>query len=191
MGKNIVPYRQKGDTCAIACMLMILEYYQIIPKANSLLEKKYFKIYKSNYLTGTPLAALAWHFAKNGLKTKIVHSESNYFKNTSKLIAPDLFKAARQEYQEFLTRAKMKGALVLVNVDINANYLQELIENDELIILAGQRNNYLHAILLCGYENAEFIVCDPLSKQKQKMSVAEINDFMDTDLGKWAVIVSN
>ena len=43
MIKNINPYKQHGMTCAIACMLMVLEYYKIIPKANYLYEQKYFK----------------------------------------------------------------------------------------------------------------------------------------------------
>ena len=30
MDKNVKPYKQKGDTCAIVCMLMVLEYYKKI-----------------------------------------------------------------------------------------------------------------------------------------------------------------
>ena len=33
MEKNVTPYRQTGMTCAIACMLMVLQYYGKIQKA--------------------------------------------------------------------------------------------------------------------------------------------------------------
>lgn len=39
MDREIKPYKQKGMTCSIACMLMALEYYKIIPKADWLYEK--------------------------------------------------------------------------------------------------------------------------------------------------------
>lgn len=40
-------YKQKGMTCSIACLLMVLEYYNLIPKAVSFYEKKYYNLYKS------------------------------------------------------------------------------------------------------------------------------------------------
>ena len=81
MKKDIKPYRQNGNTCAIVCMLMVLEYYGLIPKINKYYENKYYRIYKSRYMEGTPLSALAWHFAKNGLNTEIVHSYKEIFNN--------------------------------------------------------------------------------------------------------------
>ncbi len=74
MEKKIKPYKQRGDTCTIACMLMVLEYYHIIPKANGIYERKYNRAYHSHYLTGTPLSAIAWHFSKNDLEVQLIHS---------------------------------------------------------------------------------------------------------------------
>ena len=34
MIKEIKPYKQRGDTCAICCLMMVLEYYGKIEKAN-------------------------------------------------------------------------------------------------------------------------------------------------------------
>lgn len=34
MDKNVRPYKQRGNICAIACMMMVLEYYKVITKAN-------------------------------------------------------------------------------------------------------------------------------------------------------------
>ena len=62
MDKNIYPYKQKGDTCAIACMMMVLEYYYIMDKANWYDEKRLYRIYGFKYMTGTPFSALAYHW---------------------------------------------------------------------------------------------------------------------------------
>ena len=73
MNKNVKPYKQRKDTCAIACMMMVLEYYGVIEKANWYDERRLYRIYGSKYLSGTPFSALAFHLAKNCLKTTIYH----------------------------------------------------------------------------------------------------------------------
>ena len=40
---SITPYKQHRYNCAIACLLMILEYKKIIPKATYFYEKEYEK----------------------------------------------------------------------------------------------------------------------------------------------------
>ena len=80
MDKDIKPYKQRGDTCAIACLMMVLEYYQIMDKANWYDEKRLYKVYGSKYMAGTPFSALAFHLSKNGLDTTIYHSDINLFK---------------------------------------------------------------------------------------------------------------
>lgn len=190
MQKNIKPYRQGDDTCAIACMLMALEYYKIIPKANRMYEKKYYKSYRSYYLDGTPFSALAWHFAKNGLETELIHSEEEIFKNTQNMISNNIFEKSMEEYKRFLTSAESKGAKIKNGIDINCELLKRKLEEDKLVILAGQIGDYLHAILLCGYEGEKFVVCDPLVKSKQLKTYSEISSFMNTSIGKWCVTIT-
>lgn len=187
--KNIKSYKQRGNTCAIACMLMVLEYYKVIPKADWHYERKYFKSYHSRYIDGTPFSALAYHFAKNNLYTEMIHSEINMFDNSNKLLSDDIFEKTMEEYKEYLRYAEEKGAKIINGLNINGEMLKQKIEEGKLVILAGQINNYLHAILLCGYENNNFIVCDPLYKQKQLKIKEEIELFMNTDIGKWCVTV--
>lgn len=189
MEKDVRPYKQRGMTCAIACMLMVLEYNKIIPKADWVYERKYFNSYRSRYMEGTPFSALAWHTAKNGLDTEIMHSEKNIFNNSEQWLPDIVFEKAMEEYSRFLEGAKNKGATVTNGCDINCGILKQKLEDDKLVILAGQSGPYLHAILLCGYEDAKFIVCDPLYKQKQTRTFEEIDDFMTTPLGKWCVVV--
>lgn len=187
--RNIKPYKQHGMTYAISCMLMVLEYYKIIPKASYLYEQKYFKSYRSKYTLGTPFSALAWHFSKNGLKTELIHSEKEIFINS--IYDEDTFNSLMNEYKSYMNDAINKGCIVRNGIDINYDLLKQNLDNDKLIILAGQVNGILHAILLIGYENDKFIVCDPLYKQKQIMSLDEINNFMNIPIGKWCIIVSN
>lgn len=190
MQKAVNPYRQSADTtCAIACMLMVLDYYKMIPKVDRRYEKKYYNVYHSFYLDGTPFSALAWHFAKNDLETEIFHSELNIFSNSNNALPQDIFDKSMQEYKRFLQGAENKGAKVINGADINCETLKERLEEDKLVILAGQMGEYLHAILLCGYEDNNFIVCDPLVKQKQLKTYEEITAFMNTSIGKWYIAV--
>ena len=62
-------------------------------------------------------------------------------------------------------------------------------QNGNLIILAGQLSKSFHAILISGYEEDKFIVCDPLYKNKQIRSADELTDFMNTGIGKWFITV--
>lgn len=191
MEKDVKPFKQKGMTCAIACMLMVLEFYKIIPKANWLYEKKYFNSYKSRYMDGTPFSALAWHFSKNGLDTEIIHSEEELFNNSAQMLSVEIFEKSMKEYIDFLECAKEKGTKVSNGIDITTKLIKRKLDEDKLVILAGMVNNLLHAILICGYDDSEFIVCDPLYKQKQRKSYDEINEFMNTPLGKWCLVVRN
>jgi len=191
MEKDVKPYKQRGMTCAVACMLMVLEYYEIIPKADWIYEKKYFRAYKSKHMEGTPFSALAWHFAKNGLDTEIMHSEKNIFDNSKRALADDVFENAMKEYFCFLEIAKEKGAKISNGCEISCDILKQKLDEGKLIVLAGLINNVLHAILICGYNDGEFVVCDPLYRQKQTKSYNEIDSYMNTPLGKWCVVVGN
>lgn len=190
MEKDVKPYKQNGMTCAIVCMLMALEYYKIIPKANYLYEQKYYRIYRSKYMDGTPFAALAWHLSKNNLDVEIFHSEKKLFKNNGNF-SNEIFDNLIKEYKSFLDYSKEKGAKLNNGIDINCDILKEKLNENNLIILAGQIGEYLHAILLCGYDDNNFIVCDPMYKRKQVKSFKEVEEFMNTNIGKWFIAVKS
>ena len=46
---------------------------------------------------------------------------------------------------------------------------------------------------MCYHDNNEnkFIVCDPLYKMKQMRTFEEIDNFMNTSIGKWFISVNN
>ena len=191
MDKDIKPYKQRGDTCAIACLMMALEYYHIMDKANWHDEKRLYKVYGSKYMAGTPFSALAFHLSKNGLDIAIYHSDKNLFNNNNKNLSENDFNLAMDEYKVYLDRAISKGTRVINGVNIDAKLLKEQLKDGKTIILAGELTNAYHAILISGYEDDKFIVCDPLYKTKQIKSADELNKFMDTSIGKWFIAISD
>ena len=190
MDKEVYSYKQRGDTCAVVCMMMVLEYYNIIKKSNWYDERRFYKIYGSKYIAGTPFSALAYHLSKNGLNTTIYHSSKHLFKNKGTLSEYN-FKLAMDEYKEYLKYAKESGTKVVNGIEINTALLIKKIQTGNFIIVAGQINEYYHAILLIGYENNHFIVCDPLYKNKVIRTTEEIEKFIDTDIGKWFITVND
>ena len=191
MDKDIKPYKQRGDTCAIACMMMVLEYYKIMDKANWYDERRLYKIYGSKYMAGTPFSALAFHLSKNGLDIAIYHSDKNLFNNDKNVLSENDFNLAMDEYKTYLDRAILKGTSVVNGVDIDAKLLKENLKDGKVIILAGKVLDSYHAILISGYNNDKFIVCDPLYKKKQLKTANELNKFMDTSIGKWFIAIGD
>lgn len=191
MDKDVKPYKQRKDTCAIVCLMIALEYYGKIEQANWFDERRLYKLYKSKYIIGTPFSAIALNLAKKGLNTTIYHSEKNIFTNKNKIFSDDIYEYAIEEYKEYLDFAEKQGTIIKNGIDINIELIKEEIEKDNLIILAGELNGYYHAILISGYDNNEFIVCDPLYKTKQRKTEKELNDFMNTKIGKWFISVNN
>lgn len=191
MDKNVIPYKQRGDTCAIVCMMMVLEYYKIIDKANWYDERRLYKIYGSKYMNGTPFSALAYHMSKNGLNTTIYHADKNLFNNNCETLAKEDFELAMKEYKENLNYAEQNGTKVVNGIDININILKEKLQEGNLVILAGEVFGGYHAILLTGYDDKGFIVCDPLYKDKQRRTFNEIEEYMNTNIGKWFITVND
>ena len=191
MDKNVKPYKQKGDTCAIVCMLMVLEYYKKIEKINWYEERRLYRIYGSKYMSGTPFSAIAYHMSKNGLNTTIYHEDKNLFNNNKNVMDKNLFDLAMNEYKEYLIYAEKEGTRILNGIKIDVNILKEKLQESNLIILAGCVKKSYHAILLTGYDNENFKVCDPLYKTKQTRTYNEIEQFINTDIGKWFIAVSN
>lgn len=191
MKREIKPYKQNGPTCAIACMMMTLFSNGIIDDYSKEEEMRLYDMYKSKVLGGTPFSALALHLGKNGLKTELYHSEKNYFSNNERLIPEDSFNKALEEYKTYIKEAKEYGLEVYNGVDINTKLLKEKLDQDNLIILAGMCEDFLHAVLLCGYDEEGFYLYDPLYNEKKHRSYDLIEFYMTTDIGKWFLTVKN
>lgn len=191
MDKDIKPYKQRGDTCAVVCMMMALEYYKLMEKANWYDERRLYKIYGSDYLPGTPFSAIAYHLSKNGLDTTLFHSDNNLFNNSKNALDDFDFNLAMNEYSEHLKRAELCGTKIKKGIDINVELLRVELMEGNIIILAGEISGGYHAILLSGYKDNKFIVCDPLYKEKRLMTSEEIERYMNTSIGRWFISVNN
>ncbi len=190
MKKNIKHYKQRGNTCAICCMLMVLSCYNVIDKINWYDERRLYRIYKSKYIDGVPFSAILYHLSKNNLDVSIYHSENNLFKN-SNVFNDETFELLLNEYNVFLDNAIKYGAKVYKGVNVNIKLLKEKLSENNLIMLAGKIDNIYHSILLSEYVDNGFIVHDPLDKDKKIMSYNEINNYMNTNIGKWFIIIND
>lgn len=188
--KNIKPYKQKGDTCAIVCMLMVLEFYKKIDKINWYDERRFYRLYSSKYVNGTPFSAIGFHMAKNNLNVAIYHESKNLFDNNNVFNNED-FEYAMNEYKEYLLLAKNKGAKIFNGILINTDLLIKKLQENNFIILAGELSGNYHAILLISYDKNGFKVCDPLYKNIQIRTIDEINIFMNTNIGKWFISIND
>lgn len=190
MGKDIKLYKQRGNTCAICCMLMALNYYNLIDKINWYDERRLYSIYKSKYIDGVPFSAILYHLSKKNLVVSIYHSENNLFKNNN-VFDDEIFNLLLNEYNEFLSIAIKSGAKVYNGVNINVQLLKEKLFDNNLIILAGKVNDEFHSILLSDWYDNKFVVYDPLCNDVKLLSFNEINDFMSTDIGKWFIVIND
>lgn len=190
MDKDVKPYKQRGNTCAVVCMMMLLEYYKIIPKADWQKERMYYRGFRSKYMEGTPFAAMAWFMTNKGLDVKMIHSENDLFKNENEYIENNIFNLAVEEYKDYVDKAVAIGAKIENGVDFHCEDIKRKLENDGFVILSGMVNNYLHAVLVTGYDETGFIICDPLYKQKQHRTFEEVEEFIKTPIGKWCLYVS-
>ena len=116
--------------------------------------------------------------------------ENNLFKN-SNVFNDETFELLLNEYNVFLDNAIKYGAKVYKGVNVNIKLLKEKLSENNLIMLAGKIDNIYHSILLSEYVDNRFIVHDPLDKDKKIMSYNEINNYMNTNIGKWFIIIND
>ena len=142
-------------------------------------------------MSGTPFSALAYHMSKNGLDATIYHADINIFNNNQRKLDNADFELAMTEYKENLNHAEKSETKVVNGIDINTNLLKEKLQEGNLVILAGEIFGGYHAILLTGYDDKGFIVCDPLYKDKQTRTFEEMENYMNTSIGKWFIAVND
>ena len=175
MCKDIKLYRQHGPTCAIASSMMLMNYYGVMDNCNRLIERELYRKYKSKLIDGAHFSGIAHYLQKNGIDVKLLHSESVYFSNNKEYI-PDM---------EFIENSNVE---TFCNVNINPDSIHKALENGKVIMLAGNTGKELHSILVCGYNNNQFFICDPLMKEKKLITCEELEKYMDTPIGKWCIV---
>lgn len=185
--KNVKPYIQTGLTCGAASLLMAFDYYGIL-EANRDNENLINSRSNSSFIDGNHFAGLAMQASERGLEALLIHSYPEMFMNNG--IMPDsLFQSLMTEYNDYLRVAVASGTKVKNGQEVSMRSIRELMEQDYLVIIAGQKRQYLHALLGVGYNQDGIIVRDPLDGRTYVKNKTELEKFMNSLIGNWVLAI--
>lgn len=185
--KNVKPYQQTADTCGASCLMMAMHYFGE-SDLTQVKENHFHVRSKSTYLEGNHFSALAKEAARAGLETILVHSETAMFKNEG-LFNDDFFKILMKEYGDYLLGAQKYGTKILNGENIDYQSIKKYLEDNYLVLIAGHLGKVLHTVLAVGYNEEGLIVCDPLEKGKEVVSKDNLEEFVETPIGKWILSI--
>lgn len=197
MRKKLRFYKQHSmETCGPACMLMLLDLYRKIEYPTVKQEMKLYSLYRSKSFKGVNGAAIANCLSKNGLNVHLAHSSAEMMDNRGGYFTDELYAALLAEYRA--EAAKCDGKIdISTGVGITCDTLRQELDAGRQIILEtiipgdadGIHDHVLHWVVVHGYEEDLFHVCDPLSS-KIKLTSKELEQYMDTPIGKIYIAVS-
>lgn len=196
MRKKLRFYKQHSmETCGPACMLMLLDLYGKIEYPTQKQEMKLYSLYRSKAFKGVNGAAIANCLSRNGLNVHLVHSSPQIMDNRDGCFPEELFTQLLHEYQAEAEKCPGKVSST-IGREISCDTLRQELDAGRLIILEtiipgdadGIHDHVLHWIVVYGYEGDLFHVCDPLSS-KIKLTIKELEQFMDTPIGKIYIAV--
>jgi hypothetical protein len=185
MEKIVTHYRQTGDTCSAVCLMVALNHFDKID-VNKETEDSISKKSSAEHTSGSFFSKIALQSVEKELETILIHSEDEMFKNEGQF-SPEIFDALLKKYKESAEKAEKLGLKIENGVIWNSERIKKLLEDGYLVITAGKIGQILHAILITGYNKNKFIVHDPLKDKVSFMSVDQIEEFMDTKIGKWGI----
>ena len=197
MRKKLRYYKQHSmETCGPACMLMLLDLYGKIEYPTQKQEMKLYSLYRSKVFKGVNGAAIANCLARNGLDVHLVHSSHQMMDNRDDYFPEPLFAELLSEYQAEAEKCPGKVP-VAIGMEITCDTLRQELDAGRQIILEtiipgdvdGIHDHVLHWVVVYGYEEDMFHVCDPLSS-KIKLTTKELEGYMDTPIGKIYIAVS-
>lgn len=183
------------QTCGPACILMLLDLYQKIEYPTQKQEIKLYSLYRSQVFQGVNGAAIANCLSQNGLSVHLLHSSWQLMDNREGYFSGELFAQLLAEYRAE-TEKCLDRIRVSTGADITCTTLRQELDAGRQIVLEtiipgdadGIHDRVLHWIIVYGYEEDRFRVCDPLSS-KILLTEAELETFMDTPIGKICIIV--
>ena len=197
MKRKIRFFRQHSlETCGISCILMVLDYYGRVQYPTGKQEEKLYGIYRCRAFKGTLAASIAKCLTWNGLETEIYHSGRQFLENRDDYYPDDLYRKILDEYTVTIDSIKDKTT-VKTGCAITPDWYRSQLDQGKLVIVQcivpgnadGMHEEVLHWILLYGYENREFLACDPLSS-KICLSEPELEKYTKTPVGSICITVS-
>lgn len=188
MCKNVNTYRQTDDTCAIVCMMSVLEYFDKIKKMDRKQEIDFYRQLKSKVLIGTPFSSIAEYLVNNDFSVELIHSDKNLFHNNNYL-KTEIFNLGMNEYRHYLNKAINGGAELTTCCELTPDLIRNKLKQNQFVMLAGNHGIYLHSILVCGYDKENFIALDPSTGKIEYKTSDEISRFLKTPIGEWGLII--
>ena len=197
MRKKLRFYKQHSmETCGPACMLMLLDLYGKIEYPTPKQEMMLYSLYRSKVFKGVNGAAIANCLSKNGLNVHLAHSSAEMMDNRGGYFTDALYSALLAEYhaeiEKFVSNIRLS-----TGAEITCDTLRQELDAGRQIILEtiipgdadGIHDHVLHWVVVYGYEEDMFHVCDPLSS-KIKLTTKELEGYMDTPIGRIYIAVS-
>lgn len=195
MRKKIRFYKQHTmETCGPACMLMILDLYRKVEYPTPKQERKLYSLYRSTEFKGVNGAAIANCLSKNNLEVTLMQSFHKKMDNRDGYFSKELFEGLQGEYQTALNKCRNRICLV-TDMNISCDSMKQELDRGKQIILQcivpgnadGIHDHTLHWVVVYGYEEVEFLVCDPLSS-KIRISEKALERYMDTPIGRICIV---
>lgn len=159
--------QHSGETCGISCVQMALDAFGVdFPTVQK--ERKYYNMYGSRATRGTLGAAIAYVLSRKGLDVRLVHQSKELVENRGNYFPEDEYRDILCEHISYIERAE--GAFpVETGVPVTLERLRKELDEERLVILQilvdgsidSRHSKSMHWVLLYGYEDSGFLVCDP------------------------------
>ena len=189
------------ETCGMACVLMLLDYYDRIsyPTPKMELEKFYPKYRVNGYkgMTGAAVAAFL-SFPTNRLKVHLVQSFREKMDNRNEYFPKDIYDSVMASHEMHLQNCKDRIRLS-AGKDFDLGFLEQELADGKKIVLEcfipeepNAPPSVLHWVILEEYDaqTGLFRVRDPNPRVKLLyLTEAEMEAYMDTPIGKICITV--
>lgn len=206
--KRVRIFRQNEtmETCVCCCVLMVLDYYRLLPGGSPYPTKgmedvlyrclgyqlEGFDGADKRFTRGTPLSAAAYVLLQKGLDVAVYHSQRELLCNTcsgSPYYPEEIFPAVLEKYQSWITRAG-GGLEQKLCTELNCGLLKKLLDEEKLLVAAcvvdSDEGDTLHGVVVDFYRQeagrTEFHLCNPASG-KHFLDGGELLERMDTPVG--------
>lgn len=205
--KEVRPYFQRGtQSCGPSCVLMILDYYKLITnsrgdptKPTPRMETALYNDCRSQVrwngeqFQGVQGASMAHCLARRyNMDVRLIHSCENGMENRKGFYPDELFAMLLEEYRDMVEKLGDQITPIRGRAISPLTLRQELAAGRQIIVQA-ITGRTLHWILVCCYENGEFLVCDPRNpagdNRKLRLTEEAMENRMDAPIGKILVSV--
>lgn len=184
------PQKYRLETCGICCALILLDLYGKTEYPTPKQKHKLYDLYRWETFKGTTGPALAQLLAWNGLHVRLLQSFRDLPENRDGYFSPELYELLKQEWH---TRAAACGENVQFETcaDLSCDTLKQELEKGRQVIVQtlipgnadGIHDHTLHWIVVYGYRDDTFLVCDPNSTMTY-FTREEMAAYIDTPIGR-------